>query len=115
MNQIYQQVWINLDKQTRDWLRRVFSLTPTGVTEVRDQTVIHDGYTNDDLKGITLEKMNEYIGSEESSFARAWEITLAKTRAHFNPPVGTIGKVHNDDNLIIDEEVKPHGKKANKN
>lgn len=107
MNQIYQQVWISLDKETRLLLAEDLKLTRTGVTEIRDQVVVSDGFTNDDLKQITLEKMCEYIGSTET-FARAWELTIAKAKSVLNPPMGII-KSHEaiveEDNLIIDEPV----------
>lgn len=103
MDRIYPQLWMSLEKNTRIHLAEVFKLTPSGVTEVRDQEVVSDGYLVDDLKGITLEKMCEYIGSTET-FSRAWEITLAKVYAHFNPPVGVISEALveiEDNNLII--------------
>lgn len=96
MNQVYQQVWIALPKEKRQHLMKVFNIKPTGVTEVRDQTLISDGMTNDDLKFITLERMCEYIGSQET-FMRAWEITLAKCHSELNPPMGVIEKVGGND------------------
>jgi hypothetical protein len=83
-------VWIALPKDVRDHLVEVFCLTRTGVTEIIDQTVKSDGYSNDDLKRISLENMCQYIGSEET-FMRAWELTLAKVHSELHPPVGMIG------------------------
>ena len=90
MQQIYSQVCIALPKDVRDHLVEVFCLTRTDVTEIIDQTVKSDGYSNDDLKRISLENMCQYIGSEET-FMRAWELTLAKVHSELHPPVGTIG------------------------
>lgn len=90
MEQIYQHVWIHLPKEVRLHLVKVFALERTGVAEVRDQEVISDGFNNEDLKKITLEAMNAYIGSKEKSFMRAWEITLSKVNSELNPPVGVI-------------------------
>lgn len=88
---IYQQHWIDLPKDTRLKLAEVFGIERTGPTEVRDQTVISDGYSNSDLSAITLEKMNAYVGSDET-FSRAWELTLAKVKFELNPPVVVVGK-----------------------
>jgi hypothetical protein len=89
MEQIYSQHWVSLPKEVRVHLISVFGLVRTGVTEVINQEVKSDGFTNDDLKGITLEKMNGYIGSTET-FARAWELTLSKVNSELHPPVGEI-------------------------
>lgn len=78
-----------MDKKVRNHLAEVFHIVSSGVTEIRDQYVVSDGFTMDDLKGITLEKMCVYIGSQET-FMRAWEITLMKVKSELNPPVGEI-------------------------
>lgn len=75
-----------LDKQVRNHLVKVFNIPRTGITEIRDQEIIRDGYSDEDLKAITLEKMNEYIGSTEV-FPRAWELTCSKARYELNPPI----------------------------
>ena len=86
MERVYQQVWIDLPKTTRQHLVKVFGLIPNGIAEIRDQTVISDGYTNDDLRRITSDKMAEYVGSVES-FSRLWELTLSKVKSELNPPI----------------------------
>ena len=112
MQQIFQQVWIALPREVRNKLVEVFCLVPTGVTEIIDQTVKSDGFTNDDLKRISLENMCQYIGSEET-FMRAWEITLAKVHSELHPPMGVIGQmkpsepeVVADETVAIPEEIK---------
>lgn len=80
------QLWMMLPKESRDYIVKEFSLTRTGITEILDQQVIRDGYSMDDLKGITLDKMCAFIGSEEE-FPRAWELTCAKVKSILHPPV----------------------------
>ena len=104
MNQIFPQVWIALDKEVRDHLAKIFSIERTGVTEIVDQRVVSDGYTATDLLAITLEKMNEYIGSTES-FARAWEVTLAKVHSELHPPLGVIESV--DGEMVVAPMPEP--------
>lgn len=118
MNQIFPQVWIHLSKEVRAHLVKVFSLVRSGVTEVRDQEVISDGFTVDDLKQITLEKMNKYIGSVET-FPRAWEITLSKVYSELNPPVGEIAakfkidvETKDPEQFSKENEVPPFGEKT---
>lgn len=87
MEKIYQQVWIDLPKATRHHLVKVFGLVPNGIAEIRDTTVISDGFTNDDLSRISALKMAEYVGGGADSFSRLWELTLAKVKYELNPPI----------------------------
>jgi len=91
---LYPQQWMSLPKDVKAHLVKAFGLSKSGVTEIRDQDLVSDGYTLDDLRKISREKMCEYIGSDET-FMRSWEITVAKARAELNPPIGEIsaGKI----------------------
>lgn len=80
------QLWMLLPREERNLLAERFDLKKSGITEVIDDRVISDGYNVDDLKGITSEKMVEYVGSE-GSFPRLWEITVAKARYELMPPI----------------------------
>ena len=96
MDKIYPQVFTALPKEKRDFLVKVFKIPgPTNPTHVVDQEVVDAGYSKDDLAHITLEKMCEYIGSQET-FGRAWEITLAKVHAELNPPIATIQNINGE-------------------
>lgn len=105
-NNVPTQLWMLLDKDIRAHLVSVFGINKTGITEIRDQDIIADGYTNEDLKAITLEKMTAYIGSEET-FPRAWEITCAKAKYDLNPPPMEIRSTIQpaDEPLEMPEEV----------
>ena len=93
-DKIYTAMWIDLPREYRNKLTEVFSIERTGISEVRDDTLISDGYTNTDLQAITREKMAEYVGSsaEDTAFHRLWELTLAKIKFELNPPTIEIGK-----------------------
>lgn len=87
-NNIHVPLWLTLSKETREHLVKVFGIIPTGIKEIRDQSIISDGFTNENLQVISLEKMAEYTSSPISvGFHRLWEITLAKTRFELNPPI----------------------------
>lgn len=85
MDKIYTPLWLELDKQTREHLTKVFSIPTSSIAEVRDQIIVSDGKTNADLSAITKEKMEGYVGSVES-FPRLWELTLMKCKYELNPP-----------------------------
>lgn len=89
-----------LTKPQRQLLKVVFNIVgPTAPTEVRNEMVVTDGHTVDDLKAITHEKMCEYIGSQET-FLRAWEITLAKIHSELNPPIAEIKNVDGSPTIV---------------
>lgn len=85
-NNVPPQLWMQLPKDVKHHLVGIFKIPRTGVTEIRDQDVIADGYSVEDLRAITLEKMIAYIGSEET-FPRAWEITCSKANSELHPPI----------------------------
>ena len=87
---LYQQYWIELPKDVRFHLAKVFGLVKTGITEIRDQTVVSDGFTNKDLEGISFPAMAEYVGETNDTkvtFHRLWELTLAKVNSELHPPI----------------------------
>lgn len=84
-NQVLPQLWMVLPNDIKLHLVTVFNIKKTGVSEIRDSEVVRDGYTADDLLVISLEKMTNYIGSEET-FPRAWELTCMKAKYELSPP-----------------------------
>lgn len=57
-NNVPPQLWMLLYKEQREILEKEFNIPRTGACEIYDNRVISDGRTVDDLKVITLEKMN---------------------------------------------------------
>lgn len=100
---------MQITREVREYLYLMWKIPKSGITEVLNESVIADGHTYDDLAVITLEKMCEYIGSEES-FGRAWELTCAKAYADLHPPIGMIKGaeqvVYNEDNIESVEDLK---------
>lgn len=87
--QITTHVWMMLSREVRQQLITDFDLSRNGVTEVIDDRVITDGYNNDDLKVITLERMAEYVGST-GTFMDLWQITCSKANGIINPPIPVV-------------------------
>lgn len=82
---IYTHIWMLVPYEERMVLVEHFDITKSGVTEIRNEEVLTDGYTNDDLAAITAERMAAFVGSEEP-FMRLWELTVAKAHSIVNPP-----------------------------
>lgn len=86
MEKIYQQHWIELPKDIREHLAKVLGIPMSGIREIRDNTVISDGHTNEDLRVITAEKMADYVGSD-GDFNHLWTVTVSKAKYELNPPI----------------------------
>ena len=112
-NNVPPQLWMLLDKKIREHLVTVFDIKKTGPTEIRDNLIIQDGYSVEDLKAISLEKMTAYIGSEET-FPRAWEITCSKAKGEVYPPINIspMADEPRDVEPIIETKVETNGKKS---
>jgi hypothetical protein len=102
--------FMHITKEVRDYIAAMWKIPQSGITEVRDQYVISDGHTYEDLAVITLDKMCEYIGSRET-FARAWELTCAKAYSELYPPekmiVGKEEPVKDAPEPVIEEKPDP--------
>ncbi len=81
------QLWMQLEKPVREHLAKQFNLKRTGVSEIRDQELISDGYSVEDLKAFNLGSMGTYVGSEQTDMLHAWLVTCSKARFELNPPV----------------------------
>lgn len=109
------QHWMLLPKDIRQHLATVFNIGMSGVTEIRDQEVITDGRTLNDLAALSAERMAEYVGSTES-FARLFELTVAKAHSELHPPVGVIMSHEEilEEKIATQERVFPEQKKMRK-
>ena len=81
------QQFMLLNKEMRDKLASVFKLKKSGITEILDQSVVRDGHTEEDLSNVTIDSMQEYTGSKETSFGKLWELTVSKTADELYPQV----------------------------
>jgi hypothetical protein len=77
----------------------------TGVAEVRDQAIVSDGITNDDLKIITSERMAEYTGST-GSYNQLWITTVSKANYELNPPPMDLNELNPISIPETKEEIK---------
>lgn len=102
-------LWMQLEQSMRNYLAKEFELSRTGISEIKDQELISDGYCLEDLSTITAAKMTAFVGSEET-FPRLWELTCMKARSVLNPPIGIIKKL--EDKTEDHEEEKPKRRQA---
>lgn len=89
MNKIYSQYWMTLPQDIRRHLVNLFKMNRSSGSEVRDNTVISDGYTNEDLENINEITMCEYLKLPLGlkSFPELWTLTLGKVNNELHPIV----------------------------
>lgn len=84
-DRVYQQHWISLPKEIREHLAVKLGVEKNGITEVRDETVISDGRTNNDLSVITQEKLEQYTWKKDLSFADLWNSAINQAEIELSP------------------------------
>ena len=74
--------WVKLPHETRVELAKQFNLKKSKGAQVEfigGITVLQsDGYTHDDLRDITIEKMQDYLKSEETDFIKLFNACVEK-------------------------------------
>jgi hypothetical protein len=70
--------WMEIPHHIRQLIIKQFSLQRSAYTDVRDMKVFSDGYTNDDLKALSLERLKEYTGLAVDDFYAQLTETIIK-------------------------------------
>jgi len=65
---IYERDWVLIPFDTRSKIVELFSIPRTGTTYCIDNDIVSDGYTDDDLVSITIERLQEILKSKSSDF-----------------------------------------------
>ena len=60
--------WLSLQMPIRLRLKSIFNIPRSSGSEVVNTTVLSDGHTHGDLAVITVEKMQQYLSSDEQDF-----------------------------------------------
>ena len=112
-NRVYPQMFMALSKELRERIAEEFCVGRTSIIEIRDQEVISDGRTLDDLSVINEANMAAYVGSVEP-FMRLWELTVAKAYSELHPPVAVIGSEPKEEEKIVNNHESTHATKKSK-
>lgn len=70
--------WLNLSIPTRSLLVQRFNIPKSGYTHVQDGQILTDGYTEQDLQVVTVERLQEYLESKETDFYKLLAQTVQK-------------------------------------
>lgn len=74
---LWQHDWLKLPSEVRYRLTEIFEIPRSTGTVVEGNRVLTDGYTNEDLGEVTIEKMQVYLQSEETDFIKLFDAVLA--------------------------------------
>lgn len=76
---VTQYHWLQLPYELRSVLVEVFNIPKSSGVVMQDSKVLTDGYTQEDLKHITTDKMKEYVGTDvDVDFNELFELTIKK-------------------------------------
>lgn len=87
--------WLQLSADTRAKLKVALNIPKSGGVMVSNDgggisTIISDGHTAQDLyEGITLQKLQEYLGSAEKDLIKLFEEAVDKIEGKIQPIVET--------------------------
>jgi hypothetical protein len=88
-----QHVWLSLSQDTRRKIAELFGLTKSGQPMVNigayGAEVISDGYSVGDFVPITINKMNEILGTESKDFYELFDKIVDKVE---NPLINILGE-----------------------
>lgn len=98
MNSIQPQLsvpdWVSLPQDIRTKLKNQFQIPRSGGSEVQTfstgNRIVSDGHTHQDLKAISLEKLQEFVGSNSQDFYGLFQQAIDKLNIVVGPNVEQI-------------------------
>ena len=70
--------WVSLSNEVRNRIRAIFEIPRSSHVVVNDGRVETDGTTYEDLKKLTVEKMQSYVGDNSTDFHKLFDMVVAK-------------------------------------
>lgn len=98
--------WLQLPMETRVKIREMFKVPKSEGAWVENGMVRSDGTTYKDLQAITPEKMQAFLGSEETDFVKLFHATTAKVQEDLDAELEPVEKP--DPNQFMLEEWASH-------
>jgi hypothetical protein len=107
-DRLYTHQYISLPREIRDLLTKELGIVRTGACEIRDETLISDGTTNENLETVTKEILEQYTG-KTGTFSELWHAALEKAEDTLNPKAKKVvedAKAVVEDIINIEEKVE---------
>jgi hypothetical protein len=108
--QILTSQWVSLKQETRIKLAGLLELTRDTSTEVAGGRVICDGYSNQALSAITVERLQGLLNSQETDIYTLFEALINQVEAPVKTPA-EISKEYQEANNIEPIDITPKTKK----
>jgi hypothetical protein len=70
--------WVSLSNEVRQRIRSIFNIPCSSSTIVSDGRIETDGTTPEDLKHLTIEKMQKLLNSELNDFHKLFDLVVVK-------------------------------------
>ena len=87
---ISSHMWVSLPNEVRGRIRHLFKIPQSSNVVVNDGRVETDGTTNEDLKHLTIEKMQAYLSDTSTDFHKLFDKVIMKVNDELYPkPVST--------------------------
>ena len=82
-------MWVSLPNEVRHRIRKIFSIPQSSNVIVSDGRIESDGTTNEDLRKLTILKMQEYLVDDSSDFHKLFDKTVAKVNEELYPKIAS--------------------------
>lgn len=78
--QLTRVIWLALSVGERQQLAETFNLVRSGASHVVSNKVESDGFRDEDLEAVTIEKMQEFTENSSDDFSTLFDLTLEQLR-----------------------------------
>lgn len=102
-------MWVSLPPEVRHRLSALFSIPHSSNTHVDDGKVLTDGVTTEDIKHLTMQKMQAYLHDDSTDFHKLFDKVLERVHDDMNGKKDEI-LVSSDSPVTITIDAKPKRK-----
>lgn len=110
--------WVSLPTEVRHRIRGIFHIPKSSNTHVDDGVIITDGVTNEDLKTLTISKMQIYLDDDSSDFHKLFDKVVSRVNDELYPKVQNVTEsiiLSIDEPITVITEPKKRGRPSKKN
>jgi hypothetical protein len=105
---LYSQ-WTRVPLHIRAEIAQAFGISKTGPTHVQDNVVVNDGYKIADVENaLTVERLQECVGSKSSDLTELWALLIAK----FDPTVAQEPVAEDTSKTVEETMAQPEKQKV---
>ena len=114
---ISMSTWCSLPNEVRHRIRTVFQIPRSSNVVVNDGRIESDGSTYEDLKALSVDKMQEYLHEEMTDFHKLFDMVVARVNEELiearKPKVVAVDPTAGV-TVVIEPTKRPYAKKKQK-